>query len=135
MALQFNVSRVCGITIYRNVTATGIYTVARRIRNERHSLVISRINSVTKFIQNFTRGSSTVAPDISLISGTSMENMDLCYDVARVQAYVTTSAIRLVIRIPLRGADRVMILFRSTPLPTYLKVLKNLYKFNQRPYT
>lgn len=52
-----------------------------------------------------------------------MENVCLYYDVATVQAYAE-SAIRLVVRIPLTGADRVMTLFRSMPLPTYSKVLQ-----------
>jgi hypothetical protein len=52
-----------------------------------------------------------------------MENVYVYYDVATVQAYATTSAIRLVVRIPLRGADRVMTLFKSMPLPTYSESL------------
>jgi hypothetical protein len=35
----------------------------------------------------------------------------------------TTTAIRLVVRLPLRGADRVMILFKSVPLPVYSEIL------------
>jgi hypothetical protein len=45
--------------------------------------------------------------------------MHIYYDVARVQAYATIGAIRLVVRIPLRGADRIMTLYRVEPLPTY----------------
>ncbi|PNF23241.1 hypothetical protein B7P43_G17645 [Cryptotermes secundus] len=62
--------------------------------------------------------------DISLIAGFTVDNMYIYYEVAKVQAYATTTAIRLVVRIPLRGADRVMTLFRSVPLPAYSEVLK-----------
>jgi hypothetical protein len=61
--------------------------------------------------------------DVSLIAGFTIENMYIYYEVAKVQAYATTTAIRLVVRIPLRGADRVMNLFRSVPLPVYSEVL------------
>jgi hypothetical protein len=43
--------------------------------------------------------------DVSLIAGFTIENMYIYYEVAKVQAYATTTAIRLVVRIPLRGAD------------------------------
>jgi hypothetical protein len=43
--------------------------------------------------------------DVSLIAGTTIENMYAYYEVAKVQAYATTTAIRLVVRLPLRGAD------------------------------
>ncbi|PNF31400.1 hypothetical protein B7P43_G04086, partial [Cryptotermes secundus] len=62
--------------------------------------------------------------DVSLIAGFTIDNMYIYYEVAKVQAYATTTAIRLVVRIPLRGADRVMTLFRSVPLPAYSEVLK-----------
>jgi hypothetical protein len=62
-------------------------------------------------------------PDVSLVAGFTIENMYVYYDVATVQAYATTTANRLVVRLPLRGADRVMILFRSVPLPAYSNVL------------
>jgi hypothetical protein len=61
--------------------------------------------------------------DISLITGMEVNNMHAYYDVARVPAYSTTGSIRLVVRIPLRGSDRVMILYRAESLPTY-SVLK-----------
>jgi hypothetical protein len=61
--------------------------------------------------------------DISLIAGFSIENMYVYYDVATVLAYATRTAIRLVVRLPLRGADRVMTLFKSVPLPTYSNAL------------
>jgi len=44
--------------------------------------------------------------------------MFIYYEVATVQAYVTSSEIRLVIKLPLKGADRVMNLYRIEPLPT-----------------
>jgi hypothetical protein len=62
-------------------------------------------------------------PGISLIAGFESEDMYIHYEVARVQAYATSTAIRLVVRLPLRGADRVMTLFRSVPLPVYLPAL------------
>jgi hypothetical protein len=61
--------------------------------------------------------------DVSLIAGFTIENMYVCYEVAKVQANTTTTAIRLVVRLPLRGADRVMTLFRSVPLTVYSGVL------------
>jgi hypothetical protein len=61
--------------------------------------------------------------NVSLIAGFNVESMYIYYDVATVQAYATTTAIRLVVRLPLRGADRVKTLFRNVPLPTYSKVL------------
>jgi hypothetical protein len=60
--------------------------------------------------------------DVSLIVGFNVESMYIYYDVATVQAYATT-AIQLVVRLPLRGADRVMTLFKSVSLPTYSEVL------------
>jgi hypothetical protein len=62
-------------------------------------------------------------PDVSLIAGCTIENMYIYYEVAKVQAYATTTAIRLVVRLPLRGADRVMTLFKSIPLPVYSGIL------------
>jgi hypothetical protein len=49
--------------------------------------------------------------------------MYIYYEVAKVQAYATTTAIRLVVRLPLRRADRIMNLFRSVPLPVYSQAL------------
>jgi hypothetical protein len=49
--------------------------------------------------------------------------MYVYYEVAKVQAYATTTAIRLVVRLPLRGAERVMTLFKSVPLPAYSGIL------------
>jgi hypothetical protein len=45
--------------------------------------------------------------------------MYIYYDVSRVQAYATIGAIRLVVRILLRGANRIMTLYRVEPLPKY----------------
>jgi hypothetical protein len=55
--------------------------------------------------------------DVSLLAGTSLEDMFLYYEVAKVQAYTTPTEIRLIIRLPLRGTDRVMNLYRTEPLP------------------
>jgi exonuclease VII small subunit len=49
--------------------------------------------------------------DVALLAGTSLEDMFVYYQVARVHAYATPSEIRLVIRLPLRGTDRVMNLY------------------------
>jgi hypothetical protein len=62
-------------------------------------------------------------PGVSLIAGFESEDMYIHYEVARVQAYATRTAIRLVVRLPLRGADRVMTLFRTVPLPVYFPAL------------
>jgi hypothetical protein len=61
--------------------------------------------------------------DVSLIAGFTIENMYVYYEVAKVQAYANTTAIRLVVRLPLRGADRVMTLFRSVPLLVFFNPL------------
>lgn len=87
----------------------------------RLSSVLIPPHNLSKFLQEVALW---LPPDASLLAGSSMENMYLYYDVATVQAYAKTSAIRLVVRIPLRGADRVMTLFRSSPLPTYSKILQ-----------
>jgi hypothetical protein len=62
--------------------------------------------------------------NMSLLAGTSLEDMFIYYKVAKVQAYATPSEIRLVIRLPLRGTDRVMNLYRTEPLPIYKSLLK-----------
>jgi hypothetical protein len=49
--------------------------------------------------------SSILPQDVSLIAGTTIENMYVYYEVAKVQAYATITAIRLVVRLPLRRAD------------------------------
>jgi hypothetical protein len=63
--------------------------------------------------------------DVLLIAGFTIENMYVYYEVAKIQASATTSttAIRLVVRLPIRGADRVMTLFKSVPLPVYSAIL------------
>jgi uncharacterized protein YoxC len=61
--------------------------------------------------------------DATLIAGTDLEDMFIYYEVARVHAYATSSDIRLVIRFPLRGTDRVMSLYRTEPLPVYEALL------------
>lgn len=50
--------------------------------------------------------------DVSLLAGTNLEDMFIYYEVAKVQAYATSSEIRLVIKLPLRGTDRVTNLYR-----------------------
>jgi hypothetical protein len=71
--------------------------------------------------------------DVSLIAGFTIEN--IYYEVAKVQAYATTTAIRLVVRIPLRGADRVINLFRSVPLPAYSEVLGRQVQMEPNHYS
>jgi hypothetical protein len=60
----------------------------------------------------------------SLITNTEVDHMYAYYDVARVQAYDTVGAFRLVVRIPLRGADHIMTLYRVEPLARYTDLLK-----------
>jgi hypothetical protein len=57
--------------------------------------------------------------DVSFLTGTVVDYMNVYYSVAEVQAYSTAGSIRLVVRIPLRGADRVMTLYRVESLPIY----------------
>jgi hypothetical protein len=61
---------------------------------------------------------------VLLLAVTSMEDMFIYYEVAKVQAYATSSEIRLVISLPLGGTDRVMNLYRTEPLPIYEPLLK-----------
>ena len=56
--------------------------------------------------------------------GTNLEGMFVYYETERVQAYATPSEITLIIRLPLRGADRVMSLYRTEPLPIYEPLLE-----------
>jgi len=49
--------------------------------------------------------------------------MFVYYETARVQAYAIPSEIRLIIRLPLRGADR-MSFYRTEPLPIYEPLLE-----------
>ena len=64
--------------------------------------------------------------DVPLIAGTKLEDMFVYYETGKVQAYATPSEIRLIIRLPLRGADRVMNLYTTEPLPTYEPLLERL---------
>jgi len=58
------------------------------------------------------------------MAGTGLVDMFIYYEMAKVQAYATPSEIRLIIRLPLRGADRVMNLYRTEPLPVYEVMMK-----------
>jgi hypothetical protein len=49
--------------------------------------------------------------DVSFLTGTEVDYMNVYYSVAKVQAYSTAGSIQLVVRIPLRGADEVMTLY------------------------
>jgi len=62
--------------------------------------------------------------EVSLIAGTNLEDMFVYYKTAKVQAYATPSKIRLIIRLPLREADKVINLYRTKPLPIYKPLLK-----------
>jgi hypothetical protein len=62
--------------------------------------------------------------DISLLAGTNLEDMFIYYEVSKVHAYTTSSEIRLLIRIPLRGTDRVMNLYKTEPLSVNEPTLK-----------
>jgi hypothetical protein len=86
----------------------------------RLSSVLIPPHNLSKILQEVTL---RLPQDASLIAGFNVENMYVYYEVASVQAYATATAIRLIVRIPLRGADRVMALFKSVPLPTYSDVL------------
>ncbi|PNF19103.1 hypothetical protein B7P43_G10550 [Cryptotermes secundus] len=88
---------------------------------------VGRLSSVLIPPHNLSKILQEVAlrlpQDVSLIAGFTVENMYVYYEVATVQAYATATTIRLIVRIPLRGADRVMTVFKSVPLPTYSDVL------------
>jgi hypothetical protein len=62
--------------------------------------------------------------DVSLLAGTSLEDMFIFYEIAKIQAYATRSDIRLVIRLPLRGTDRVINLYRTESLLICVPLLK-----------
>jgi hypothetical protein len=52
-----------------------------------------------------------------------------------VQAYATAMAICLIVCLLLRGADRVMTVFKNVPLPTYSEVLGRHIKIEpETPY-
>jgi hypothetical protein len=62
--------------------------------------------------------------DVSLLAGTSIEDMFIYYEVAKAQGYETPTEIRLVILLPLKGTDRVMNLYITEPLPIYEPLLE-----------
>jgi hypothetical protein len=62
--------------------------------------------------------------DVSLLAITSLEDIFVYYEVAKVQAYATSSEIRLMIKLPLRVTDRVMNTYRIEPQPTYEPLLR-----------
>ena len=51
--------------------------------------------------------------DVSLLAETNLEDMFVYYEAAKTHAYTTANEIRLLIRIMLRGTDRVMNLYRT----------------------
>jgi hypothetical protein len=55
--------------------------------------------------------------------------MYVYYEIVKVQAYAITTVIRLVVRLSLRGADRVMTLSKSIPLPVNLRILDRYVQF------
>jgi hypothetical protein len=61
--------------------------------------------------------------------------MYVYYDVARVQAYSTVGANRLVVRISLRGAHRIMTLYRVEPLPTFSTLINRPIQIEPEPET
>jgi hypothetical protein len=61
--------------------------------------------------------------DVSLLAETNLEDMFVYYEAAKTHAYTTVNEIRLLIRIPLRGTDRVMNLYRTEPLPVFETLL------------
>jgi hypothetical protein len=86
----------------------------------RLSSVLVPPNNLSGLLQQFAL---KLPRDVCLLAGTDLDNMYVYYDVARVQAYATLGSIRLVVRIPLRGTDRVMTLYRVESLPTYSSLL------------
>ena len=62
--------------------------------------------------------------DVSPLVGTNLDDMFVYYETAKVQAYATPTEIRLIIRLQLRGTDRVMNLYRTEPLPIYEPLLR-----------
>jgi hypothetical protein len=65
----------------------------------------------------------TLPSDMSLVAGTGLEDMFIYYEAEKFHVYTTSTQIRLLIRIPLRGTDRVMNLYRTEPLPVYKPLL------------
>jgi hypothetical protein len=85
----------------------------------RLSLVLIPPHNLSKSLQEVTL---RLPQHVSLTAASNVETMYVYYELATMQAYATT-AIRLVVSIPLRRTDRVMNLFKSAPLPTYSEVL------------
>jgi hypothetical protein len=121
---QFNMSRTMRKLDF---TAIQLQQAVLRLQEGLEVSSTGRLSSVLIPPHNLSRILQEVMlklpQDVSLIAGFTIENMYIYYDVAKVQAYATSTAIRLVVRIPLRGADRVMVLFRSVPLPVYSEEL------------
>jgi hypothetical protein len=70
----------------------------------------------------------TLPADVSLLAGIILEDMFIYYEIAKVQTYATPSEIRLIIRLPLRGSDRVMNLYRTESLPIYEPLLRRHFQ-------
>jgi hypothetical protein len=87
----------------------------------RLSSVLIPLNNLSALLQQIAL---KLPRDVSFITSTDIDNMYVYYDVARVQAYATVNAIHLVVRIPLRGAYRIMTLYRVEPLPTFSTLIK-----------
>jgi hypothetical protein len=67
----------------------------------RLSSVLIPPHNLSKILEEVTL---RLPQDVSLIAGSNIENMYVYYEVATLQAYATMTAIRLIVRIPLRGA-------------------------------
>ena len=61
--------------------------------------------------------------NVSLLAGTSMEDMFIYYEIAKVQAYATPSEIRLVIRLPLTHCRPDGLLIKYPQFPDVLNGL------------
>jgi hypothetical protein len=59
----------------------------------------------------------------TVLAGVNMGIMYLYYGVATVQAYATSTAIRLETCSPLREKDRIISSFKSMPMPIYSEAL------------
>ena len=101
-----------------------IYNDATGIRLTSTGKLSAALLPPSNLSQILQRCALRLPTDVSLLAGTSLEDMFIYYEVAKVQAYGTPSEIRLLIRLPLRGTDRVMNLYRTEPLPMYEPLLK-----------